>query len=246
MKYEEIAWFSPHVNREMRIKIYGHYGKPIICFPCQDKQSDDFYNNGMIDNLSDYIEQGKIKLFCLDTNDDETVSSTSWDRGHATYMLTQYHLYVVEEVIPFIHFKQGNDELPYLMGCSMGATHSGINFFRRPELFAGFIGLSGNYDLSYFFNDHFDHEAYMNSPVHFLENMDVNHHYIKEYNKKTMIVCIGSGAFEYLVGYSNYWLKEVTDRKGINVWYNFWDDLSIHDWSSWKYEARYFIDKILN
>ena len=246
MKYEEASWYSPHVNREMRIRIYGHYGVPFICFPCQEKQSDDFASNGMINALKDYIESGKIKLFCVDSNDDETVASTSWDRAHATYMWSQYHFYIVEEVLPFVRFKQGGGECyPYLLGCSMGATHAAINFFRRPELFAGFIGLSGNYDAGYFFSDYFDSNAYDNSPCHFLDNMDPNHPYISLYNSKRMIVCIGSGAYEYLVGYSNYWLKEVTDRKGINVEYNFWDELAIHDWPSWHYEARYFIDRIL-
>ena len=56
MQYEEVRWYSDRLNREMRIKVYGHYGPAIIAFPCQDKQSDDFYNNGMIDVLSSFIE----------------------------------------------------------------------------------------------------------------------------------------------------------------------------------------------
>ena len=246
MQYEEVSWYSSRVNREMRIKIYGHYGMPIICFPCQDKQSDDFYNNGMIDNLADFIEAGRIKLYCLDANDDETVSYQGWDRERASYMLTQYHEYIVNEVLPFIYDRQGGYCTPLLFGMSMGATHAAINFFRRPELFDGFLALSGNYDLSYFFGDHFTHEAYMNSPVHFLANMQYNHPYINIYNSKKMIVVIGSGAFEYLVSYSNDWLKRVTDEKGIHVWYNFWDENSIHDWPSWKYQARYFLGQLLN
>ena len=228
----------------MRIKIYGYYGVPIICFPCQDKQSDDFSNNGMIDNLSDFINEGRVKLYCLDSNDDETVSNHSWDREHASLMLTRYHEYIVEEVLPFIYDRQGGFCLPYLFGASMGASHSGINFFRRPDLFAGFIGLSGNYDMSYFFGDHFDYQAYMNSPCHFLANMDYSHPYINIYNNRKMIVVIGSGAYEDLVAYSNYWLKDVTDNKGIHVEYNFWDSNSTHDWPSWKYQARYFFSQL--
>ena len=245
MQFEEISWYSPHVNREMRIKIYGHYGTPIICFPCQDKDSSDFANNGMIDALHDYIEGGRIKLFCVDSNDSDTVSSTSWDRENASYLLDQYHYYIVEEVLPFVKYKQGGDCEPFLMGCSMGATHAAINIFRRPDLFAGAICLSGNYDLGAFFGDCFTANAYNNSPVHFLANMPSGHPWIEKYNSRKIVICIGSGAFEYLVGYSNYWLKEVTDSKGINIWYNFWDELSIHDWPSWHYEARYFIDKLL-
>lgn len=246
MQYEEVSWYSSRVNREMRIKIYGHYGLPVICYPCQGKQSDDFYNNGMIDNLADYIESGKIKLYCLDSNDDETVDNKGWDRAHASYMLSQYHEYVVNEVLPFIYDRQGGYCEPFLFGCSMGATHAANHFFRRPDLFMGFLGLSGNYDNSYFFGDYFDENAYMNSPVHYIDNMAPDHPWIAKYNEKKMIVVIGRGAFEYLVDYSNYWLKEVTDRKGINVWYNFWDENSTHDWPSWKYQSRYFFDQIIN
>ena len=245
MQYEEVCWFSSRVNRDMRIKIYGHFGVPIICFPCQGKQSDDFMNNGMIDTLSDYIEAGLIKLYCLDANDDATVDNTSWDRGYATWMFDQYHEYVFEEVLPFVYDKQGGYCLPYLFGMSMGATHSAICFFRRPDLFAGFLGISGNYDSSHWFSDHFDSYAYNNSPVHFLANMDPNHPWINEYNHKKMIVVVGSGAWEHLVAYSNTWLKDVTDAKGINVWYNFWDENATHDWPSWKYQARYFINELL-
>lgn len=245
MQYEEVSWYSDRVNRWMRIKIYGHYGVPVICYPCQGKQSDDFYNNGMIDNLADYIDQGKIKLYCLDSNDDETVDYQGWDKGHASYMLSQYHEYVVNEVLPFIYDRQGGYCEPFLFGCSMGATHAANHFFRRPDLFAGFLGLSGNYDNKYFFPDYFDENAYNNSPVHYLDNMPNDHPWIEKYNQKTMVIVIGKGAYEYLVDYSNYWLKEVTDRKGIHIWYNFWDESATHDWPSWKYQARYFIDLLL-
>ncbi len=55
MKYEEVSWYSDRINREIGVKIYGHYGHAFIAFPCQDKQSDDFHNNGMIDALSSYL-----------------------------------------------------------------------------------------------------------------------------------------------------------------------------------------------
>ncbi|MBE6136406.1 MAG: esterase [Erysipelotrichaceae bacterium] len=245
MQYEEVSWYSERVNRWMRIKVYGHYGVPVICYPCQGKQSDDFYNNGMIDNLADYIDQGKIKLYCLDSNDDETVDYQGWDKGHASYMLSQYHEYVVNEVLPFIYDRQGGYCEPFLFGCSMGATHAANHFFRRPDLFSGFLGLSGNYDNKYFFPDYFDENAYNNSPVHYLDNMPSDHPWIEKYNQKTMVIVIGKGAYEYLVDYSNYWLKEVTDRKGIHIWYNFWDESATHDWPSWKYQARYFMDLLL-
>lgn len=245
MKYEEVSWYSNRVEREMRIKIYGHYGMPVIAFPCQDKQSDDFYNNGMIDVLAPFIESGRMKLFCLDANDDETVSSQSWDKGFAGFKLEQYHQYLINEVLPFVYDKQCGRCEPFLIGMSMGGSHAANHFFRRPELFSGFLSLSGKFDVASFFGGYMDNNIYNNSPVHYLRNLPPYHHYLDIYKEKTMIVVVGSGAWEHLVLNSNYELRDICESKGIPVNFNFWDENSVHDWVSWKYQMPYFLDKIL-
>ena len=245
MKYEEAFWYSDRVGREMKIRIYGHYGQAVIAFPCQDKQSDDFANNGMIDALAPLLEAGKMKLYCLDSNDDETVSSTSWDKARAGHNLEMYHQYLTKEVLPFVYDKQGEKCLPYLVGMSMGASHAGNNFFRRPELFSGFISLSGKFDISSFFGGYMNEDIYNNSPIDYLINMDWNHPYINIYNQKKMIVVVGRGAYEHLVSESNYRLADIAKQKGFNIDFNFWDENSVHDWVSWKYQLPYFLNKIL-
>ena len=245
MEYFSISWYSERLNRQMEIKVYGHYGKPVIAFPCQDKHSDDFANNGMIDALAPFIESGRMKLFCLDSNDDETVSSNSWDKGHAGYKLEMYHQYLINEVLPFVYDKQGGYCEPLLIGMSMGASHAANNFFRRPELFIGFLGLSGKYDIASFFGGYMDENIYNNSPTHYLRNMSNDHPYINIYNSKSMTVVVGRGAWEHLVLDSNYTLSEIAYQKGIHINFNFWDENSVHDWSSWLYQMSTFLDKLL-
>ena len=245
MRYYETIWYSERLNREMRIKVYGHYGKPVIAFPCQDKQSDDFYNNGMIDALTPFIESGRMKLFCLDSNDLETVSSTSWDKGRASYLLEMYHQYLINEVLPFVYNEQQGCCEPLLIGMSMGASHAANHFFRRPELFEGFLALSGKYDIHSFFNGYFDDYLYQNSPVCYLANMNNDHPYINIYNSKKMVVVVGRGAWEHLVLDSNYELERIANEKGINIDFNFWDENSVHDWSSWLYQMPLFLDALL-
>ena len=246
MQYEEFGWYSHRLNRWMNIKIYGHYGEAVIAFPCQDKDSSDFSNYGMIDALSGLIESGRMKLFCVDSNDSDTISSSSWDKGNRAWLLDQYHHYIVEELLPFIYLKQGNFTRPLLVGASMGGTHAGINFFRRPDLFRGFISLSGSFDIRNFFDGYVDNNVYNNCPNLFLENLDINHPYINLYNERTMVVVVGDGAYEYLVKYTNERLAQIAYQKGINIWFNFWDQNSIHDWPSWLYQMPYFLNQILD
>lgn len=245
MKYEEASWYSDRLHREMRVRIYGHYGMPILAFPCLNQQSDDFYNNGMIDALAPLLDEGKIKLFCVDANDDQTVSSPSWDKARAGKNLEMYHQYIIKEVLPFIYSKQGGPCEPLLVGMSMGGTHASNNFFRRPELFAGFISLSGQYSIGEYFSGYVNEDIYNNSPVTYLRNMPADHPYIGIYNQKRMISVVGRGAFEYLVLESNYALRDIAEAKGINIEFHFWDENSTHDWPSWRYQLPYFLNKIL-
>ena len=246
MKYEEVTWYSERLGRDMNIKIFGHYGDAYIAFPCQNGSSNDLLLNGMMDVLEPFIEAGKIKVFCIDSNDLDTFSSTSWDKAHAAYMLEMYHQYVVQELLPFVYDNMGGYCEPILFGMSAGGSHAANNFFRRPDLFGGFISLSGKFDLGTYFGGYMNEDVYNNSTTDYLRNMPNDHPYIEMYNNRLMIVCIGSGAWEHLVSDSNYELARIAEEKGIHIDFNFWDENSVHDWSSWKYQMPYFLNKILN
>ena len=64
----------------MTIKIYGEGGMPFLIFPTQDAMSDNFENFGMIETLADFIEGGRMKLYCVDTVDAETWSNVYGDK----------------------------------------------------------------------------------------------------------------------------------------------------------------------
>jgi len=246
MQFEEVIWYSSRVNRNMSIKIYGHYGPAIIVFPCQDKYSDDFSNNHMIEVLEDLINDGKFKLYCVDSNDFDTVSSKSEDTDYKGYLLEQYHQYIINEVLPFIYQKQGSFCQPYTIGCSMGGAYASISYYRRPDLFKGFLSLSGSFDISSFFMGYLNSDIYNNSPVHFLNGMDNRHPYIEQYKKGKSIVVCGNGSYEFLVRDSNLWLEDVCKKKNINTEFYFLDESNIHDWYSWRLQIRYYLQLLIN
>ena len=143
MRIVDICHYSHHLNRNMNIRVYGHFGETFLIFPCQNGGRFDFESHGMIDSLSNFINEGKIKLICVESIDQETYSSTTDSYEHRAYMLEQYHKYVIDELLPVVYEENKGFTLPIVSGCSMGATHASILFFRRPDLFKGVLGLSG-------------------------------------------------------------------------------------------------------
>ena len=166
-----ITKYSHHLNRDMTIRVYGHSGTPILVFPCQDSMSDNFENFGMIEELSAWINSGKIRLFCVDTVDKDSWSDVGGDKKYRIEVQEAYFNYIIDEALPVIYEFYGARVKPYVTGCSLGATHSVIFFFRRPDLFDGVIALSGCYDTYFFWDGWHDDLVYENSPVHFLANM---------------------------------------------------------------------------
>ena len=148
--------YSHNLGRDMEFKVYGSDGKPVLAFPSQSGRFYDFENNGMIDCIKDYIEAGRIQVFCCDCNDDNSWSSMNPDQRARIEAQEAYVRYITEELVPRIMEISPDGRMPLTTGCSMGGTHA-LNFLlRRPDLFSGCIALSGAYNARFFFPDYFD------------------------------------------------------------------------------------------
>ena len=240
---EERTWFSPNLGKDMRIIVYGHAGQPFFVFPTQDSMANNYEDFGMIWELRDYLEQGRIRLFCVDSDDAESWSPKGWDPAWRASRTEAYYRYITDEAMPFVlDWTQGWQ--PITTGCSMGANHS-VNFFlRRPDIFGGCLALSGVYDSDFFFDGYMDGTLYMNSPERYLPNMSPDHPYIDLYNQKPIIICIGQGAWEDGLG-SQRFLQQVFAEKGIQAWFDYWGYDVNHDWPWWKKQMHYFLPFLL-
>ncbi len=243
MYREEHRQYSNRLGKDMNMCIYGHAGLPFLAFPTQDSMCDNLENFGMIDHLSDFLENGKIRIFTVDSVDAESWSPKGGDMSWRAARQEQYFNYIIEEAVPFILDRTAG-WLPTTTGMSMGANHALNHFLRRPDLFSGVLALSGVYDSDYFFGGWMDSTLYMNSPERYMPNMPADHPYINIYNQKDIIVCIGQGAWEDGLG-SQFFLQSVFQKKGINAWFDYWGFDVNHDWPWWKKQMSYFIPVLL-
>jgi esterase/lipase superfamily enzyme len=193
--------YSHILERDMEFAVYGHNGKPCIVFPAQDGRFYDFFNFGMVDAASKFIEEGKLQLFCVDGIDWESWSQIGGDYHWRIMQHEKWFNYIIEEAIPKFREIYGETSGEYYKGkffttgCSMGAYHA-LNFFlRRPDIFDGVIALSGLYHAGYFFPNYNNEIIYNNSPVDYMKNMPWNHYYLDMYRNSKIILCCGQGRY---------------------------------------------------
>lgn len=233
---------SSILGEDMTVITYGHWGLPVLVFPTQDGKARQWEEFGMIELLKPWIDSGRIKLYCVDSIDTESWSDTWGDKAWRAQRQEAYFHYITDEMMPSIAH---GDTLPICTGCSMGANHTVITFLRRPDLFSGCIAMSGVYDTNVFWGDYMDGNLYQNAPLVFLQNMPSDHPWIRLYNEKKMIVCVGQGAWEEAGVETTRRLQGLLESRGAHGWFDYWGYDVNHDWPWWKKQIVYFLPYML-
>lgn len=247
MHTEEHHWHSHHLAREMTVKVYGHWGQPFIVFPSSRGRYFDYESMGMVKAIAPFIDGGRIKLFCVDSIDGHSWYDFGVPPAERNARHEQYDQYVTAEMIPFVRSNCNDDDLRIMTtGCSMGALHAVNFFFRHPDQFAGTIALSGLYrlDRQEFSIDADDLAAvYFNSPVSYLAGMS-DPWYLDRYRERTIIICVGQGAWEDEAIEDTRALDHLLQQKGIDAWIDYWGFDVNHDWPWWFKQMNYFIGRL--
>lgn len=236
--------YSKELGRDMEYKVYGDHGRPVLAFASQDGRFYDYENFDMVLAISKFIDDGQIRLVCADSIDKETWSDTNGDPRHRIELQEKWFHYIVDELIP--SERKYNDEKFIVTGCSMGGFHAANTFFRRPDLFDTLISLSGIYYAAYFFGSYRDDLTYANSPQDYLWNMPDDHPYWQMYRERTIILCVGQGAWEDDLLASTREMDRLLHAKHVPAWIDYWGHDVSHDWCWWRKQIVYFLDKVLN
>ena len=246
MHIEYHNWWSPHLNQEMELKIYGEYGKPVVVFPTQGGRFFEFEDFQMISTIQNFINNGSFKLFTIDSVDNQSWANFSLNASDRAKRHEEFDRYVVNEVIPFARQHCAFTSQKFLAtGCSMGAYHSANFFFRHPDIFDSVIALSGPLSLKLFVGDFMNDDVYLNSPISYLPNLS-DPWFLDQYRQSQIIVCTGQGAWEEPMVADAQILKDVLISKNIPAWIDFWGYDVNHDWPWWRKMLPYYLDKIGN
>ena len=226
MKREYHKWYSPNLDRDMELLVFGHSGAKVLFFPPRMGRFYDYENWQVIKALEDKITHGHLQVFCVDSVDLESFYNSFVHPGYRIYRHIQYEKYVLKEVLPLANQINSNTHV-ISAGCSLGAYHAVNVAMRHPGLFCKVVGMSGRYDLTEskgYFQDllsgfHNDF-VYFNMPNQFLKNLE-DPILIKQLDDMDIILAIGK---EDPFLESNYTLSNILNEKGISHQFYEWDE----------------------
>ena len=221
-------WWSPALDRDMELLVFGDRGTPVLVFPTSMGRFYQWEDFGLIAHMAPRIEAGWLQLWCVDSVDGESFYNKAAKAQDRARRHLAYERYLVEEVLPAIRAANPVDYL-ILTGASFGAFHALAFVARRPGIARKAVGMSGAYDASRWLDGDRSGDAYFVNPLAFLPNLN-DERYLGPL-RETEIV-IATGRDDPNVEESRR-LVSVLQQKGVPAALHVWEGWA-HDWPYWK------------
>ena len=231
-------WYSPALDKEMPIAVYGHYGDALLMIPTAAADYLEYERFQLIEALRPLIDAGKIKIFSVNSINTESWMNKPMEGAHKAIRQNQFNEYIFNEVVPFIKTFTSNETPIISCGASFGAFHSMNLFLKRPDLFSGVIAMSGVYDLMEYTNGYYDEQVYFNSPSHYIPNL-TDPTILEKIRKGRIVIATGSGNHED--PNANRRFSDVLNSKFIPHRLEIWAADVHHDWPTWRKMLPYFL-----
>ena len=213
----------------MGLLVHGHSGLPVLVFPTSCGRFFEFEEFGMVASVAEKIEAGHLQLFCVDSVDAESWYNRGVGADWRIARHAQYESYVVEEVVPLIRAKNSHPRL-IATGCSLGGYHAVNVALRRPDVFAGFLSMSGAFDLTSFLDGFHDANCYFHLPLQYLRNLS-DGWFFERYRANTYV--LATGVHDQCWN-DNEVLAGIMREKDIPHQFDVWGNNAGHDWPWWR------------
>ena len=102
MERQLTSWHSPSLNKEMPVAVYGNYGFVLLLVPTASADYLEYERFQLIDHLQQFIDGGKVKVFSVNSINNESWLNNHMDPRHKSVRHQQFNDYIFNEVVPFI------------------------------------------------------------------------------------------------------------------------------------------------
>jgi len=234
------------MRREDRdgILAYGDYGKPLLVFPAERGNRYEWESTGMLPAVAPLVEEGRLKVYCVDAWDGATWSDDSIPVDDRARRHDAYEHWIHSHVVPWIHHDCGGPIGIGLTGVSMGAYHAANFALRRADLFPFALCLSGMYDPTRAAWGEPGDAVYFHNPTAYVQHLHGDHlEWLRSHVH--LVLVVGRGAWEDSTG-----ALDSTERfagllrdKGIPHDLDVWGHDSPHDWPAWQRQIAHHLPR---
>ena len=236
MHREHVRWFSPRLDRDMDLLVFGHAGARVLVFPSSMGRFFEWEDQGMIGALGEQLERGWLQLYCVDSVDAESWYAKHKHPAERAAWHSRYDAYLRDEVLPLMQNRNPN---PFLIttGASFGAYHALTFALRYPHLVNRALGLSGVYDIREVTDGYTDQYVYPYNPAEFILG-ETDPDRLAAMHRLDIVLAIGQD--DSLRGNSEYFSGRLWSQ---GIWHalRIWDGWA-HDWPYWRQMIRAYIN----
>ena len=223
------------MERPVEYLWFGESGRPLVMFPTSGGRYWENEDRGLVESVSDYVNEGRLQVCCIDAFNEESWTNTQMHPADRVRNHDRFDRYLSEEMMPMVAARAGRDDIA-VYGASLGGFHA-VNFAaRHPEQVARCIALSGLFDINRLLDGYWDESCYYHSPVAFVSNMD------DEWLNRIRSVewVIATGETDSLVGETRNF-TDILRQRHVDVHSEIWPGVFGHDWPYWKEHLRRFL-----
>jgi esterase/lipase superfamily enzyme len=246
MERSQIELDAPGLDRPGTVIRYGHFGRPVLVFPSEQGRAWDYESNGMIDAVSGLIEDGRVKVYCVDSYDHASWSNRDLPIEDRARTHEAYQAWISGPVAALIGEDSPGAADAVVTGCSLGAYHALQFALTRADLFPVAICQSGNYDPStwHAWGDGGD-AAYFTNPMQYVPNLHGDHlDWLR--SRLHVVLTVGEGAWETHPTQSLPSARQMgalLSDKQISHDLDIWGHDVAHDWPWWQRQIAHHLPR---
>jgi esterase/lipase superfamily enzyme len=234
MKEEYFKWYSPNLNREVEMLVFGHAGYPVVLFPTSMGSYHENKDQKLIESARWYLEQGLIQIYCPSSVDKDSFYNKQIHPFHRIENHSWYDKMICHEIVERIKNNTPRGKVA-VAGCSFGGYHA-VNFaFRHPGYVSHVFSMSGAFSIKNFMDGFWNVTFFFNSPEDFLPGMN-------DRELWNMDIVLGTSNWDICLD-ANLNLSRILAHKDVNHWLDIRGDRS-HDWPVWREMFPHYLSRI--
>ncbi|MGB5579198.1 MAG: alpha/beta hydrolase-fold protein [Woeseia sp.] len=224
-------WFSPHIQQQVQLVRWGHFGMPVLLFPTAGGDAEEVERFHLIAAVQPLIDAGRIKVYSTDS-----VAGRAWVNGnespeYCSKLQNLFDAFIYKEVAPQIRNDCASRDIEIIAtGASIGAFNAVATVCRHPDVFKMAIAMSGTYDLSKYLHGRMNQDFYFSSPLHYLPELAGPQ--LELLRRRFILLPTGEGEYEDIG--ESWRMAKVLGLKGVPNRVDPWGTNYRHDWETWR------------